>query len=243
MEQDIEQHVKHRQEQHNMVQLVSMLWHSGQTWVIRKDTFPLLRIPGQTCASLIDHACPLCYVIWQEQLLRRKQDEEQVHSVNIFLQQNAIEDKKEHNERFAAIRGMVEWLKEGQDGLSKTVQQVRSWWQFQSESNLTCPCVPGWDYFWYNLGGENNIACSFLWYTLSLFCSLNSFSGQRLQQAKPRADVPFCRAWTTFGGGSADKWGWGWGALGEPSDERDRACRKTGLSNFSSGEYSCDLGG
>ena len=46
--------------------------------------------------------------------------------MNIFLQQNAIEDKKEHNERFAAIRGMVEWLKEGQDGLSKTVQQVRS---------------------------------------------------------------------------------------------------------------------
>ena len=72
-------------------------------------------------------ACPVCHVIWQEQLLR-KQDEAQVHSVIHFLQKNAMEDIEEHNEKFAAMRGIVEWLKEGQDGLTQAVQQVSPWW-------------------------------------------------------------------------------------------------------------------
>ena len=37
-----------------------------------------------------------------------------------------MEDIEEHNEKLAVMRGIVEWLKEGQDGLRKTVQQVSS---------------------------------------------------------------------------------------------------------------------
>jgi len=43
-----------------------------------------------------------------------------------------------------------------------------------------------------------------------------------------------------FEGGSAGKRG---RALGEPFIEPDQACRKTGLSDFSAGEYAYDVGG
>ena len=37
-----------------------------------------------------------------------------------------MEDIEEYNEKLVAIRGIVEWLKKGQDGLTQAVQQVSS---------------------------------------------------------------------------------------------------------------------
>jgi len=90
--------------------------------------------PTSRAVSFMEQDTELHAKLRQEQHHVVQQEIECLEELHVQTEQlttdleNAMEDIEEHNEKFAAIRGIVEWLKEGQDGLTQAVQQVSSWW-------------------------------------------------------------------------------------------------------------------